>query len=465
MIRLSFALLAIGLSVDGQNSVSSLNSTGVTDFSGSTSTKPAKTGASLPVTCSVGEQFYLTSAPAGQNLYGCTSLNTWTLQSGGSTTVSANAIKNANAFVTAGVGTAYTGCPTTVPSSLVAYQVFLVTFNTASTSTTPTLNICTLGAKTLIHADGSPLASGEVGTSGYCNAFYDGTSIQLSGTCLTGPGRILITCGTAPGTPSAGIGDAYCDSTSKNLAIKDDAGVVKHGVQTKTVVSSNFVTGISDAGLVSAAQPSASDLSNGVSGTGAVCLASGSSCSAGGGLTVSTNGLGYFCIVQCMGAASAAAAMSSKVPVYIQFVLPWTQKFTTMALYLSVAVGSGCGGNPCGFAAAIMDSTCTKIAGSDVTTTTGAGAVANLFTFPAPPTLSPGIYYMGIVTDSAVATVYGIQGGTVFESLANLTGNGGLRHFTGATSATGANGTLAMPGTCGTPTADTSSFETITVFP
>lgn len=39
-------------------------------------------GASLPGTCSVGTVFFLTTAPAGQNWYGCTTINTWTLLGG-----------------------------------------------------------------------------------------------------------------------------------------------------------------------------------------------------------------------------------------------------------------------------------------------------------------------------------------------------------------------------------------------
>lgn len=53
------------------------------DISGKASTKPVKTGLTAPATCSVGELFYDTDATAGQNLYGCTSPNTWT-QLGGS---------------------------------------------------------------------------------------------------------------------------------------------------------------------------------------------------------------------------------------------------------------------------------------------------------------------------------------------------------------------------------------------
>jgi len=47
------------------------------DFTQASATKPNKAGAALPSTCSVGETFFLTSAAAGQNLYGCTAANTW----------------------------------------------------------------------------------------------------------------------------------------------------------------------------------------------------------------------------------------------------------------------------------------------------------------------------------------------------------------------------------------------------
>lgn len=41
------------------------------------------TGSSLPATCTVGQIFFLSSAMAGENQYGCTATDVWTLQSGG----------------------------------------------------------------------------------------------------------------------------------------------------------------------------------------------------------------------------------------------------------------------------------------------------------------------------------------------------------------------------------------------
>ncbi|MCL5746358.1 MAG: hypothetical protein M1541_20910 [Acidobacteria bacterium] len=57
---------------------------GAWDAAGAVSTKPAKSGTVLPATCGVGEQFFKIDAAPGQNLYGCTAVNTWTAMSGGS---------------------------------------------------------------------------------------------------------------------------------------------------------------------------------------------------------------------------------------------------------------------------------------------------------------------------------------------------------------------------------------------
>lgn len=49
------------------------------DFSSALSTKPFQTGTVLPAACSVGATFFNSAAPSGRNLYGCTSVNMWTL--------------------------------------------------------------------------------------------------------------------------------------------------------------------------------------------------------------------------------------------------------------------------------------------------------------------------------------------------------------------------------------------------
>src|SRR4051794_22293232 len=52
------------------------------DFSTAASTRPSKTGTSLPAACSTGETYLKTDAPAGKNLYVCTAAGVWTVQGG-----------------------------------------------------------------------------------------------------------------------------------------------------------------------------------------------------------------------------------------------------------------------------------------------------------------------------------------------------------------------------------------------
>jgi hypothetical protein len=82
MYRILFAAL-LAAAADGQTQLSLDSQSKNVDFTKAAFTRPVKTGTILPSTCSVGDLFFQTSAPAGSNLYGCASANTWTVQSGG----------------------------------------------------------------------------------------------------------------------------------------------------------------------------------------------------------------------------------------------------------------------------------------------------------------------------------------------------------------------------------------------
>ena len=60
------------------------------DASAAASTKPARSGTALPATCSVGEQYFKTDATPGQNLFLCSSADTWAQITGGGGGGSAN---------------------------------------------------------------------------------------------------------------------------------------------------------------------------------------------------------------------------------------------------------------------------------------------------------------------------------------------------------------------------------------
>lgn len=81
MLLITVALAAIAVA---QTQVDLRTQSKSVDFSGASSTKPLTTGTSLPATCAIGQMYFVSNAPAGQNVYGCTATNAWTLQSGGS---------------------------------------------------------------------------------------------------------------------------------------------------------------------------------------------------------------------------------------------------------------------------------------------------------------------------------------------------------------------------------------------
>ena len=67
------------------------------DFSG-VPTKPFQTGTVLPTICSVGATFFKADAAAGQNFYGCTATNVWTVEASGAGTAAGSAANYSTAF-------------------------------------------------------------------------------------------------------------------------------------------------------------------------------------------------------------------------------------------------------------------------------------------------------------------------------------------------------------------------------
>lgn len=89
MRRKILAIVMFAVSGLAQTQVDLPTQTRRVDFSGSSTTRPVKTGTVLPQTCSVGEMYFKSDAAAGQNLYGCTGSNVWSQLSGGAGTFGA----------------------------------------------------------------------------------------------------------------------------------------------------------------------------------------------------------------------------------------------------------------------------------------------------------------------------------------------------------------------------------------
>ncbi|HTP86016.1 MAG TPA: hypothetical protein VMJ34_03680 [Bryobacteraceae bacterium] len=89
-ITMAFAQTAVDLRTQSKN----------VDFSNVVGTKPFQIGNVLPSTCVTGQMFFLTAAPGGSNLYGCTAANIWSLESGGSGSGATSAGQLADFLVT-----------------------------------------------------------------------------------------------------------------------------------------------------------------------------------------------------------------------------------------------------------------------------------------------------------------------------------------------------------------------------
>src|SRR5882724_7715367 len=79
LARLAVAL-AVASGIAGAQTQVDLGRQGkAVDFASFPSTRPTRTGTALPPTCTVGQMFYKTNTLAGNNLFGCTSTNIWTV--------------------------------------------------------------------------------------------------------------------------------------------------------------------------------------------------------------------------------------------------------------------------------------------------------------------------------------------------------------------------------------------------
>jgi hypothetical protein len=136
-----------------------------------------------------------------------------------------------------------------------------------------------------------------------------GDALSLpSGTAASG--YLQFTAVAEPATPGAGLARVYVDSTSKNLAVKNDAGVVNHGVQTKAVVGGQFVTGIADDGTVATASAGAVNLTGDVTSVGAATTYNNTVPIAKGGSGQTTAGTAYDAFQANPPTLAAAATMN-----------------------------------------------------------------------------------------------------------------------------------------------------------
>jgi len=158
------------------------------DFSAASSTKPMQTGTSLPATCSVGALFLNTSAPAGQNVYACTAVNTWSVQGGATPSPSGNANMVLSNNGSTLQWSAIAGDATGAPGGL---TVTGIQGRSVSPTTPAGGQVLTWNASAGQWTPNNPAAVGGA----YSASFTSQTSVTIAGTAhQLNSANLLVTC-------------------------------------------------------------------------------------------------------------------------------------------------------------------------------------------------------------------------------------------------------------------------------
>jgi hypothetical protein len=135
-------------------------------------------GTTLPATCSAGQLFVDLGSPAGQNVYVCTSTNTWSLEAGGS----------------GGGG----GGSAAVPSFNVTTTSTVITMAGGSVLTAANGVSVLLGTYTITHSSGSDSGTFYVGPNANIAACYYSAGITISNWAVSGFAGSTCTSGSPP---------------------------------------------------------------------------------------------------------------------------------------------------------------------------------------------------------------------------------------------------------------------------
>jgi hypothetical protein len=140
------------------------------DFSTANATKPFKSGTTFPSVCAVGEMFFKIDGPAGANLYGCTALNSWSLESTSGGGAGASMASQLGDFAvtrtSATVLTIGTSCSASTPCQVrfenVVYAVLVgpATLTISAGSAPAYIYVTSAGALTCASASDTLLGSG-----------------------------------------------------------------------------------------------------------------------------------------------------------------------------------------------------------------------------------------------------------------------------------------------------------------
>lgn len=142
---------------------------------------------------------------------------------------------------TAGSVNAYTLTPATAMPAWVEGTVVVCEFHLANTTTTPTLNISGLGAKTIVSCAGAALAASDLLLNRYTALLYDGTNLQLLAVTKNYVDQLAFSSALPAQAGNAGK-FVKTDGASASWAYVDNAGTVAAHATTMDPWAYKYIT-------------------------------------------------------------------------------------------------------------------------------------------------------------------------------------------------------------------------------
>lgn len=160
--------LLFAISMAGQGVVVIPGGIGTIPGSTSSGGGAISSGTTLPASCTVGSLFFKTDATAGQNIYGCTSTNTWTLQSSSAASGFSASISSSTVLaITAGISRVGTDVTSTDAST--------ATISGSTSTSTAYAYIDSSGVPTIGHNGASTITSAQYLVVTGISGFPDGS--------------------------------------------------------------------------------------------------------------------------------------------------------------------------------------------------------------------------------------------------------------------------------------------------
>jgi hypothetical protein len=451
-------------------------------------TQPFQTGNALPATCAVGQMYFLYTATAGSNVYGCTGLpGTWTLEGNG----------------TGGGGT--WGSITGTLSSQTDLQTALNTKPTAALVTTlgsPGVDTNVASEKAVRTAISAVVTSwGQItGTLSNQTDLQTAlnskptaalvTAVGTPGSNLNVPSeaavRSAITAGNPPGGSTNSLqvnctgsfcgdsGDTLDTSGSNGMTLRyglktGQAGTASGGWQPGGLTSGLAGLGVNDVAgsppaLLLPTTAGSLNAPLGIIAKSVTCptnpLWSGGTCDqlgyvSGAGSCIGTTGQGYFMPWSAPQGNSVGSAFTANQVAMWEFVVPCQMTINK----LDFMIGTADSGKHITFA--IYNATNSAIVSNGQCATAssnGSNFQPQTCSFPGAVSLTPGTYFLGYSTDSvATLKLNVIPGGSIWGPTLNALETSTVARMMTCSNASSGTTTITMPaGGCGTRTTSTA---------